>query len=83
MRTRAGERLDPASGQPHCVAQVAGALAVVLGVQLVVVRPALTRRTDAVLRGGEAPRSRAHLGYVGLEIVKVVLLVALGVTASA
>ena len=72
-----------ASGAGPVGAGLLGGLAVVLGAQLVVVRPALSRRTDAVLRGGEAPRSRAHLGYVALEIVKVVLLVVLGVTASA
>jgi hypothetical protein len=51
----------------------------VLVVQLVAVRPALTRRSDAVLAGADGPRSRAHLWYVGLEVVKVVSLLVAGV----
>ncbi len=38
--------------------------------QLLLVRPRLSRRTDAVLAGLDAPRSHAHLGYVALECVK-------------
>ena len=61
------------------------ALAVVLGVQLGLLRPALKRRSDDVLAGDdpgeEAPRSRHHLAYIALEVVKVVLLAALGTTA--
>ena len=55
--------------------------AVVLAVQLLAVRPALNRRSDAVLAAADpadAPRSRAHLFYVGLELVKVLVLIALG-----
>lgn len=48
-------------------------------VQLAAVRPFLQRRSDAVLAGVDAPRSRAHLAYVALELVKVVALVAAGV----
>jgi len=55
--------------------------AAALAVQLLVVRPRLSRRSDAVLAGGEAPRSRAHVGYVALELVKVAALVGTGVTA--
>ncbi|MGE2834861.1 hypothetical protein [Mycobacterium sp. SMC-4] len=47
--------------------------------QLLFVRPALTRRSDAVLAGAEGPRSRAHYGYVALEAVKVVALICAGV----
>jgi len=53
-----------------------------LGVQVVVVRPALTRRSDAVLADASVARSgrsRAHLGYVGFEAVKVVALLTGGV----
>lgn len=53
--------------------------AVVLAVQLVVVRPRLTRRSDQVLAGLDGPRSRAHYGYVGLEAVKVVALLVAGI----
>jgi hypothetical protein len=62
---------------------VAAALAVLVAVQLGVVRPKLNRRSDRVLAGEELPRSRGHLLYVALEVVKVVLLVALGVAALA
>jgi hypothetical protein len=61
----------------------ATALAVLLAAQLFGVRPGLNRRSDRVLAGNDAPRSRAHLVYVGLEAVKVVLLVAVGATALA
>lgn len=57
-----------------------GAVAVaVLAGQLLAVRPRLSRRSEAVLRGGDGPRSHAHLVYVGLEGVKVVALVVSGV----
>lgn len=52
----------------------------VLSVQVLLVRPALSRRSDRVLSGEKAPRSRAHLAYVGLEVVKVVALAAGGVS---
>jgi hypothetical protein len=58
---------------------VAAAIATVaLVAQLVLVRPALVRRSNRVLTGEQGPRSRAHHAYVALEIVKVVALVALG-----
>ncbi|OUC75994.1 hypothetical protein [Gordonia lacunae] len=50
-----------------------------LAIQVAVVRPALTKRSDAVLAGHEGPRSHAHLVYVGFEVVKVVALIWLGV----
>ncbi len=50
--------------------------------QLVAVRPALTRRSDAVLAAGPdaetLPRSQAHFVYVVLELVKVIALIAAG-----
>jgi hypothetical protein len=58
----------------------AGALtavvAVVLAAQLGLVRPRLNRRSDL-------PRSRGHLAYVALELVKVAGLIALGVVLMA
>ena len=51
----------------------------VLLVQVLAVRPRLTRRSDAVLAGADAPRSHGHHVYVGLELVKVVALVVTGV----
>ncbi|MBN6039670.1 hypothetical protein [Amycolatopsis sp. 195334CR] len=59
----------------------AGAVSVVLLVQLAAVRPALTRRSDRVLAGEEGPRSHAHLVYIGLEVVKVAALITLGTFA--
>ena len=50
-------------------------------VQLLAVRPALSRRSDAVLASapGEGhQRSSAHLYYVALEAIKVVALVVTG-----
>ena len=56
----------------------------VLAVQVLGVRPALTRRSDEVLSAagaGEVPaeRSSAHVVYVGLEVVKVVSLLVAGI----
>lgn len=48
--------------------------------QLVVLRPLLSRRTTEVLEGDESERSRAHFAYVGLELVKVVALVVAGIS---
>jgi hypothetical protein len=50
-----------------------------LAIQLIAVRPALTRRADKVLAGSDGPRSRGHYAYVGLEVVKVVGLVVAGI----
>lgn len=59
------------------------AVAVVLIVQVVVVRPPLSKRTDRVLAGAVLPRSRVHLVYVALEVAKVGLLVALAFALTA
>ncbi len=56
-----------------------GVVVAALAVQLLAVRPRLTRRSDQVLAGLDAPRSRAHYVYVGLEVVKVVALVVAGI----
>lgn len=50
-----------------------------LAVQLIVVRPRLTRRSDQVLAGLDSSRSRGHYAYIGLEVVKVIALVVLGI----
>ncbi|WP_431239385.1 hypothetical protein ACQ86B_06750 [Mycolicibacterium aichiense] len=53
-----------------------------LVIQVIGVRPALTRRSDAVLADAtqaESGRSRAHYVYVVLEVVKVVALLSSGV----
>jgi hypothetical protein len=69
-----------APGHPPGNVIVAFAVAVgALVVQLLAVRPRLTRRSDAVLAGQGGPRSRAHYAYVGLEVVKLVALIGGGV----
>lgn len=54
----------------------------ILVVQLVVVRPPLSRRSDRVLAGEELPRSRAHYWYIGLEVTKVIALIGLAIIAA-
>ncbi len=54
---------------------------VVLVVGLVGIRPVLNRRSDRVLAGETPPRSRVHLAYVAVEVVKVAALVTTGVLA--
>jgi hypothetical protein len=48
-------------------------------VQLGAVRPRLNRRSDAVLAGLDAPRSRGHYVYIGLEAVKALALATGGI----
>ncbi|MGW2418679.1 hypothetical protein ACWC0C_05345 [Streptomyces sp. NPDC001709] len=66
-------------GAPAGITALTAAVAVLLLVQLAVVRPILNRRSDRVLAGEELPRSRGHFWYVALELLKVVALIALGV----
>jgi hypothetical protein len=72
-----------AGPRPPTLVGLVGALAVLLGVQLGLVRPALRRRSDRVLAGEDVSRSRQHLVYVALELVKVVVLATTGATALA
>ncbi|MFD0805189.1 hypothetical protein ACFQ0K_03755 [Nocardioides caeni] len=70
---------EPTGGAPVAL----GVAVVVLLLQLVAIRPALGRRSDAVLAGttGDAtgPSSHAHLWYVAAEVVKVLALAVGGV----
>lgn len=67
-------------GHPPVGVIVASAIVfVALVAQLLGVRPRLARRSDAVLAGQIAPRSRAHYAYVALEVVKVIALAAGGI----
>lgn len=59
-----------------------GVTVAILAIQLLVVRPLLTRRSDSVLAGVELPRSRAHYWYIGLEAAKVVTLIGLAIAAA-
>ncbi|OBK51616.1 hypothetical protein [Mycobacterium sp. 1081908.1] len=68
------------SGPSTARVAVAFAVAVAaLAIQLIAVRPRLTRRSDAVLAGSEGPRSHAHHVYIGLEAVKAVALLVTGI----
>ena len=67
---------------PVGVIVAVGVAVLALGAQVLAVRPALTRRSDAVLADAavaESGRSHAHVVYVGCELVKVVALVVGGV----
>ena len=60
-----------------------GVAVAALAVQVGAVRPALSKRTDAVLADPEnvpEHRSHAHLWYVAFEVVKVAALLAAGVS---
>jgi hypothetical protein len=65
------------------VAVAAGVAVVTLLAQVLIVRPGLSRRSDAVLAGADAPRSRAHWAYVALEVVKTIALLIAGVLVLA
>ncbi|MGW2464265.1 hypothetical protein ACWC2M_35585 [Streptomyces sp. NPDC001761] len=65
---------------PAAVISLTAAVAALLLAQLAFVRPRLNRRSDRVLAGEELPRSRSHLWYVALEVLKAGGLIALGVT---
>ena len=70
-------------GRPSTAVVVTVAVAVAaLGVQVVAVRPALTRHSDAVLADAsvaESGRSHAHAAYIAAELVKVPALTVSGV----
>lgn len=66
--------LDPGPSRAGAIVALVAAAAVLV-VQLLLVRPRLARRSNAVLAGKEAPRSHAHHAYIALEAVKVVTLV--------
>lgn len=68
---------------PTGIAVAAAVAVATLLAQVLAVRPRLTHRSDAVLAGGEGPRSRAHWVYVGLEIVKMIALLIAGVSLLA
>ncbi|WP_228792443.1 hypothetical protein [Nocardia farcinica] len=59
-----------------------GVAVAVLAVQILVVRPPLSRRSDRVLAGEELPRSTAHYYYIALEVAKVVTLIGLATAAA-
>lgn len=68
--------LDPPPSRAVLPLVVAGSA---LAVQVLALRPVLTRRSDAVLAGRSVPRSRAHHAYVALEAGKVLALLTAGI----
>jgi hypothetical protein len=65
----------PSAGAAAALAVAFAALALQIGA----VRPRLNRRSDQVLAGLDAPRSRGHYVYIGLEAIKAVALAAAGI----
>ncbi|MEV6290701.1 hypothetical protein AB0M41_09800 [Streptomyces sp. NPDC051896] len=66
-------------GAPVGITALTAVVAVLLLAQLAAVRPYLNRRSDRILAGEELPRSGSHFWYVGLEFLKVIALIALGI----
>lgn len=69
------------AGRPSGTAEVLLAIAIIsLLIQIIAVRPRLTKRSDAVLMGQEdLPRSHAHYVYIAFEGIKVVALLIGGI----
>jgi hypothetical protein len=67
-----------AAGASAGITVIATVAVTLLVLQVAVVRPRLTRRSDLILSGEHAPRSRSHYAYVTLEAVKVVALIVTG-----
>lgn len=65
----------PSAGALAALAVAFAALALQIGA----VRPRLSRRSDQVLAGLDAPRSRGHYVYIGLEVIKALALTAGGI----
>lgn len=59
------------------------ALGIDLALGALVLRPLMDRKLRTVGPAEQMPRSRLHLGYIALEVVKAGLLVALGVALIA
>ncbi|MGH3401428.1 MAG: hypothetical protein ACRDRJ_02750 [Streptosporangiaceae bacterium] len=74
----AAAALAAASPPAGAIAAIAAAI-VTLMAQLLLARPRLARRSDAVLAGQDAPRSHAHYAYLALEGAKVIALLVGGI----
>ena len=57
---------------------VVAALGVVLGLGALLIRPLMDRKVRTEGPESRAPRTLLHVGYIVLELVKVVLLIVLG-----
>ena len=64
---------------PNRIVISAAVAIALLAIQILAVRPRLTRRSDLVLAGEQVPHSRAHHAYIALETAKVAALIVLGV----
>jgi len=69
-----------AGDSPVSVLAWTAVVAALLAGQLLLIRPRLNRRSDAVLAGADLPRSRVHHYYIAAEAAKVVALIALGIS---
>lgn len=67
-----------ASGAPARILTPALISVLILVVQVAAVRPRLSRRSDRILAGQDAPRSRGHYAYIVLEAAKVAALLVTG-----
>ncbi|HVX44094.1 MAG TPA: hypothetical protein VHC49_09405 [Mycobacteriales bacterium] len=67
------------AGPANSVVVALGCAVALLTGQLLFVRPRLSRRSDAVLAGHDAPRSHAHHAYIVLESLKVAALLVGGI----
>ncbi|MFI6450376.1 hypothetical protein ACIBF6_02390 [Streptosporangium amethystogenes] len=67
------------TGPPTGTVVAAVITVAILAVQLGLVRPRLTRRTDRVLAGEDTPRSKSHHVYIVLETAKVAALLVTGI----
>jgi hypothetical protein len=52
-------------------------------VQVGGLRPRLDRRAGVIVAGGQVTPSRLHLGYIALEVIKALALIAAGALAAA
>jgi hypothetical protein len=66
------------SAAPHGARNAAITGVVILIVQVSALRPRLTRRTNQILAGADASRSRSHHAYIALEAGKVFALLVTG-----
>jgi hypothetical protein len=64
------------------VQMLLGGVCATLLVQVAVLRPVLDERTLQVIAGTPPPPAPWHLAYIALEVVKVAVLAALGVTIA-
>jgi hypothetical protein len=68
-----------ASPPPAGAAAVLAVAFAAFALQMGIVRPRLNRRSDQVLAGLDAPRSRGHYVYIGLETIKALALATGGI----